>query len=767
MSFNGTFGNGAGLTLPSFTNVKPTVYVSGVVTGAENGELLLGEVKNGKADTTNRPETANSADSDNTEMQQQKQKQEETVKTGNESDTGTGEVIAAKKTSAASFSLPQQESDREEKVKNNAETTADPAATLEAILASHNRKTNQKNSKEHVLAVESHGKGVPLDEDSSEEETEVLNEKSSVGKERSQIAEVSGAKVDAKIGNSDDNDDDDDDDDDNDDDDDDDDSSSIINEKQFIGNSKDESRDDSKDDEQVGQFGSLPLDTGISTDEELINRTLAQAEGEGDEIDRGSPSAQSAQKSEEESKDEKLKIDKEVEAEVNKIQTNVSESTIAEELDDRVPLHKITRNNSIKDIPNPPSNLKKQQAFDFQTFLAQFKSKDCQHAHKYLKSFLDQFNQRIWTVEEQIKLLNEFQEFLFQKLTHYKPFDEMGSDETKINNCKEGLEKLIMTKVYNSVFSPAMSFIKLTDSHKHDKLMDRKYLMNTYLYNWVELRHLDLDMLVKVESNFITLASAELSKIDDYKSPRDKIVCILNSSKIIFELIRQQETQENADSFVPLLIYVLLHSRFKHLYSNLQYIERFRNRDFLIGETSYYVSTMQIACNFIISLTKDQLTIDDTEFEEKMKESKLKLRELQQGGRATEDSPSQVLTKSAEMVKQSLSNSINTFIQNITSEEQVDNPEQQRNAEHPSRRHRSTNRLEVSDEELERIKQLSVEENNALDHQRSQRKEILQQLTSMFPTLDQGLIEDVLGGCLGADGYNVSECVNSLLALSE
>lgn len=216
MSFNGTFGNGAGLTLPSFTNVKPTVYVSGVVTGAENGELLLGEVRNGKADTTNRPETANSADSDNTEMQQQKQKQEETVKTGNESDTGTGEVIAAKKTSAASFSLPQQESDREEKVKNNAETTADPAATLEAILASHNRKTNRKNSKENVLAVESHGKGVPLDEDSSEEETEVLNEKSSVGKERSQIAEVSGAKVDAKIGNSDDNDDDDDDDDDDD-----------------------------------------------------------------------------------------------------------------------------------------------------------------------------------------------------------------------------------------------------------------------------------------------------------------------------------------------------------------------------------------------------------------------------------------------------------------------------------------------------------------------------------------------------------------------
>ena len=748
MSFNGTFGTGAGLTLPSFTNVKPTVYVSDIVTGAENGEAAHEEKKDQGMDSSSRPASAKSM--------------AEVVGVDSKNSANVNEDVTAVGTTADEANAsPSPVQSEKEKAADNYENVGDTTATLEALLAGHRRESNRGSDKEPVFALVSQGKGVPLEDESSEEAEEMGDEKVSArkieGKSEARVEGKVGSSVDKRLADHDSYDDEDDDEDD-----DDDNSSGIMNEKQSIG--------DGKEEEGAGDRIEALVTGGVSSDEDLINQTLAQTDHDDDEnnVSGEGFNGRIAEQKSGEKKDENIKIDKEVEAEVNKIQSNTSEPGKGEESEDRVQLRKLTRNNSIKDIPNPPSNLKKQQAFDFQTFLAQFKSRDCQHAHKYLKSFLDQFNQRIWTVEEQVKLLSEFHEFLFEKLTQYKPFDEMGNDEAKINNCKEGLEKLIMTKVYNSVFSPAMSFIKLTESHKHDKLMDKKYLMNTYLYNWVELRHLDLDMLVKVESNFITLASAELSKIDNYKSPRDKIVCILNSSKIIFGLIRQQETQESADSFVPLLIYVLIHSRFKRLYSNLQYIERFRNRDFLIGETSYYVSTMQIACNFIINITKDQLTVGDTEYEQKMRDSKIKFKELQQEARSNEESPSQVLTKSAEMVKQSLSNSINSFIQNITADdEHGEGSTHQQNAQQSQRRQRNTNRLEVSDEELERIKQLSVEENTALDHERLRRKEILEQLVSMFPTLDQGLIEDVLGGSLSTDGYNVTECVNSLLALSE
>lgn len=314
--------------------------------------------------------------------------------------------------------------------------------------------------------------------------------------------------------------------------------------------------------------------------------------------------------------------DKQIETEVaNEVRRSsvfpvpsINESIIADEEDVRATTSietKRMRANSIKDIPNPSPNLKKQKAFDFQSFLKDFKSKECEPVHKYLKSFLSQFAKRSWTVEEQVKLIRDFGGFLFNKLIEHPPFNEIGDDDIKIDNCKEGLEKLILTRVYSEVFSPEMSFLKLTDSHKQDRIQDRKYMINLNLFDWIQLNHLDVHLEGKVDSNFMDMAMGEILKINQYKSPRDKIICILNSSKVIFGLIRQQKTEENADSFVPLLIYVLLKAKVKNLFSNLQYIERFRNEEFLVGETSYYVSTLQIACNFIIGINKDQLTITE------------------------------------------------------------------------------------------------------------------------------------------------------------
>ena len=521
-------------------------------------------------------------------------------------------------------------------------------------------------------------------------------------------------------------------------------------------------------------------------DELLINETLDDINNETNVSDN-----------EIENKNEDI-INKEVENEVNKIKLSKKSNDISEnplkinlidndhddenendniddetdnnindsKVEERVQLAK-QRSNSIKFIPNPPSNLSKQRSFDFQEFLVQFKSKDCEPIHKYLKSFIRQFGQRIWTVNEQVKLIKEFEDFLFNKLIQFEPFNELNNDEIKINNCKEGLEKLIMTKVYPVVFSPCMSFIKLTDSHKHDKIMDRKYLTNTYLYDWIEFKHLDLNINVKIDSKFITLASKELSKIDEFKSPRDKIVCILNSSKLIFGLIRQQEkTEENADSFVPLLIYILIHSKVKHLYSNLQYIERFRNEEFLIGETSYYVSTMQIACNFIISLNRDQLTINDEEFQDEMNKSKIRFEKLQQqqGGDSSisgiSPSPSDVLTKSAEIVKQSLSNSINSIINNINSidadtEEHNDNNNNNNNNDNNSTR-QSTRRREAEEQLLQAQNESLAEarDNNA-------KEEMINGLISMFPSMDSNLIRDVVREC----SFDAGLAVDALLEL--
>lgn len=48
----------------------------------------------------------------------------------------------------------------------------------------------------------------------------------------------------------------------------------------------------------------------------------------------------------------------------------------------------------------------------------------------------------------------------------------------------------------------------------------------------------------------------------------------------------------SADSFVPLLIYVVLQANPEHLVSNIQYILRFRNQEKLGGEAGYYLSSL-------------------------------------------------------------------------------------------------------------------------------------------------------------------------------
>ncbi len=60
--------------------------------------------------------------------------------------------------------------------------------------------------------------------------------------------------------------------------------------------------------------------------------------------------------------------------------------------------------------------------------------------------------------------------------------------------------------------------------------------------------------------------------MNDYKAPRDKMICILNCCKVIYSsLNKAAQGIPGADDFLPLLIYVTLQANPKNLYINLQY----------------------------------------------------------------------------------------------------------------------------------------------------------------------------------------------------
>ncbi len=57
-------------------------------------------------------------------------------------------------------------------------------------------------------------------------------------------------------------------------------------------------------------------------------------------------------------------------------------------------------------------------------------------------------------------------------------------------------------------------------------------------------------------------------------------------------LLKHSKSDSSADSFMPMLIYVVLHANPEHLVSNVQYILRFRNQEKLGGEAGYYLSSL-------------------------------------------------------------------------------------------------------------------------------------------------------------------------------
>ncbi|OCH84625.1 hypothetical protein OBBRIDRAFT_389192 [Obba rivulosa] len=277
--------------------------------------------------------------------------------------------------------------------------------------------------------------------------------------------------------------------------------------------------------------------------------------------------------------------------------------------------------------------------FDFQNFLDQMKSKSTDAVAKYLRSyvsvvyqglpkinyvlhiscrlagrFLSNFAKRTFTVNDQVKLINDFLTFISGKMRETDIW--RNASEAEFDNAMEGMEKLVMNKLYDFTFTPQVARMVpqrpiTTDDLERDRILEQRIA----LFGWIEPVHLDVPEGEGSEG-FLTFAQQELLKINHYKAPRDKLICILNCCKVIFGLIRHLHKEEGADSFIPILIYVVLKANPRHLLSNVEFINRFRNPAKLQSEAGYYLSSLMGAVSFIETMDHASLSnITQEEFE--------------------------------------------------------------------------------------------------------------------------------------------------------
>ena len=309
--------------------------------------------------------------------------------------------------------------------------------------------------------------------------------------------------------------------------------------------------------------------------------------------------------------------------------------------DDRSSIHSAhTGSASIFQPPPPSPEPEPAMPFDFHRFLEQLRHRTADPVARFLRSFLQEFGKKQWAVHEQVKIISDFLEFIAKKMSQCEVWRTVSDAE--FDNAREGMEKLVMNRLYTQTFSPAIpspagsprkgNKRSAADAaspygtgrrgqHQEDVERDEVIAQKLRIYGWISEEHLDIRPIGEKGRKFLLLAQQELLKINTYRAPRDKIICVLNCCKVIFGFLKNSKSDQSADAFVPLLIYTVLRARPEHLVSNVQYIWRFRNADKLGGEAGYYMSSLMGVVTFIENLDRTNLTISDEEFEHNVEQA--------------------------------------------------------------------------------------------------------------------------------------------------
>ena len=169
--------------------------------------------------------------------------------------------------------------------------------------------------------------------------------------------------------------------------------------------------------------------------------------------------------------------------------------------------------------PEPEPDL----PFDFHRFLEQLRHRTADPVAKFLRSFLVEFGKKQWMVHEQVKIIGDFLAFITNKMAQCDIWQEVSDAE--FDNAKEGMEKLVMNRLYSQTFSPAISppsnvpkgkgkkknVEKLLvpgrrGQHQEDIERDEVLAQKVRIYGWVREEHLDITPVGESGRQFLILA---------------------------------------------------------------------------------------------------------------------------------------------------------------------------------------------------------------------------------------------------------------------
>lgn len=274
--------------------------------------------------------------------------------------------------------------------------------------------------------------------------------------------------------------------------------------------------------------------------------------------------------------------------------------------------HTVTRGrDEAMESPTSPAS-----RVDFYDFLDRMRRPAAAGLFRSIKSFLASLTLDEPNAEEDGKKVQTF--FAAMETTIKEHPLWANSTHQEIDHALEGLEKYIMTKLFDRTFAASVED-PIADMEISDKI--------GLLQQFVRPHHLDIPKVLRNEASWL-LAVKELQKINSFKSPREKLLCIMSCCQVINNLLlnvsmSNDRTLSGADEFLPILIYITIKANPPRLHSNLKFVQLFRRETKLVSEVEYYLTNLISAKMFIINVNGNSLSMEESEFQEHMESAKL------------------------------------------------------------------------------------------------------------------------------------------------
>ncbi|CAD7697933.1 unnamed protein product [Ostreobium quekettii] len=238
----------------------------------------------------------------------------------------------------------------------------------------------------------------------------------------------------------------------------------------------------------------------------------------------------------------------------------------------------------------------------FQRFLELMKNDSARDLVRKINRFLQELNE---ARQDPHRDSAAFQKFLSQMEADFRKHRLWRNQpREELDTAMEGLEKYLLTKLHSRTFA------------RYPEDTERDHLLSTRLValHFVRPHHLDIPDNV-ITNETLLLAVKELQKMNVYKAPRDKLVCILNCCRVIQNLLKTAgKAAGGADIFVPVLNYVVIRAAPEHMISNVEYIRRFRMKSRLSSHTEYYFMQLSGAAYFTETADAGSFTDGRQEF---------------------------------------------------------------------------------------------------------------------------------------------------------